>query len=73
MCNARAGRGTPERHQEQRVGSADFMPTCFALWKPLPGIKFMFLILVRWLGWEPRNPQLEALSSDHLMNSINMC
>ena len=56
---------------EQSVGSADFMPTCFAVWERLPGIKFMFLILLRWLGWEPRNPQLEAPSSDPLINSTN--
>lgn len=53
------------------LGLVGFRPTCCAVWKPLLGIKLMFLILVRWLEWEPRNPQLEAPSGDHLINSAS--
>ena len=56
---------------ERSVGPVDFMPACLAVWKRLPGIKFMFLILLRWSGWEPANPQLEAPSGHPLINSTD--
>lgn len=52
-------RGTPGRHQGAGLGSVRALPTCFAVWKAPPGIKFMFLILVRWSGWEPRTHSWE--------------
>lgn len=64
--------GPRSKAREQRAGSTDSMPTCVVVWKRPPGIKFMFLILVWWSGWEPSKPQLEAPSSDHLMNSVNV-
>lgn len=52
-------RGTPGRHQGAGLGSVRALPTWFAVWKAPPGIKFMFLILVRWSGWEPRTHSWE--------------
>lgn len=50
----------PSMGPGSRVLTLDFMPTWLAVWKPLPAIKFLFLIPIRWLGWGPENPQLEV-------------
>lgn len=52
--------GPKSKARELRLGMEEFTLTCFVVWKLLPGMECLFIILVRWLEPGMRTGPWEA-------------
>jgi hypothetical protein len=59
--------GPKNQPRELRLGTEEFIWTCFVVWKRLPGIERLFIILVRWLEPGMRTGPWEARLGGHVI------